>query len=71
MDMNEENKNAAEQQEEGTGMKGIIEEVNIDEEMRSAYIDYSMSVIVSRALPDARDGLKLSLIHISEPTRPY
>ena len=56
--MNEENKNAAEQQEEGTGMKGIIEEVNIDEEMRSAYIDYSMSVIVSRALPDARDGLK-------------
>lgn len=58
MDMNEENKNAAEQQEEGTGMKGIIEEVNIDEEMRSAYIDYSMSVIVSRALPDARDGLK-------------
>ena len=58
MDMNEENKNAAEQQEEGTEMKGIIEEVNIDEEMRSAYIDYSMSVIVSRALPDARDGLK-------------
>ena len=58
MDMNGENKNAAEQQEEGTGMKGIIEEVNIDEEMRSAYIDYSMSVIVSRALPDARDGLK-------------
>lgn len=58
MDMNEENKNAAEQQEEGIGMKGIIEEVNIDEEMRSAYIDYSMSVIVSRALPDARDGLK-------------
>lgn len=58
MDMNEENKNAAEQQEEGIEMKGIIEEVNIDEEMRSAYIDYSMSVIVSRALPDARDGLK-------------
>ena len=58
MDMNEENKNASEQQEEGTEMKGIIEEVNIDEEMRSAYIDYSMSVIVSRALPDARDGLK-------------
>lgn len=37
---------------------GIIEQVNIDQEMRSAYIDYSMSVIVSRALPDARDGLK-------------
>ena len=37
---------------------GRIEQVNIDHEMRSAYIDYSMSVIVSRALPDARDGLK-------------
>ncbi len=32
--------------------------ISIDEEMRSAYIDYSMSVIVSRALPDVRDGLK-------------
>lgn len=58
MDNMEENKNSVEPQEEGTEMKGIIEEVNIDEEMRSAYIDYSMSVIVSRALPDARDGLK-------------
>lgn len=37
---------------------GRIEQVNIEQEMRSAYIDYSMSVIVSRALPDARDGLK-------------
>ena len=37
---------------------GIIEPVEIDREMRSAYIDYSMSVIVSRALPDVRDGLK-------------
>jgi len=37
---------------------GIIEKVNIEEEMKSAYIDYSMSVIVARALPDARDGLK-------------
>jgi DNA gyrase subunit A len=35
-----------------------IVQVNIEEEMKSAYIDYSMSVIVSRALPDARDGLK-------------
>ena len=35
-----------------------IVKVNIDKEMRSAYIDYSMSVIVSRALPDVRDGLK-------------
>ena len=41
---------------EGTG--GIIEQVEIDKEMRTAYIDYSMSVIVSRALPDVRDGLK-------------
>ncbi|MBO7622655.1 MAG: DNA gyrase subunit A, partial [Bacteroidales bacterium] len=46
-----------ETKEEGLG-GGIIEQVNIDQEMRSAYIDYSMSVIVSRALPDARDGLK-------------
>lgn len=38
--------------------QGIIEPVEIDREMRTAYIDYSMSVIVSRALPDARDGLK-------------
>ena len=37
---------------------GYIEPVEIDHEMRTAYIDYSMSVIVSRALPDARDGLK-------------
>lgn len=37
---------------------GRIEQVNIDQQMRSAYIDYSMSVIVSRALPDVRDGLK-------------
>ena len=37
---------------------GYIEPVEIDHEMRTAYIDYSMSVIVSRALPDVRDGLK-------------
>ncbi len=37
---------------------GRIVEVNITEQMKSAYIDYSMSVIVSRALPDVRDGLK-------------
>lgn len=37
---------------------GRIETVNIDKQMKSAYIDYSMSVIVSRALPDVRDGLK-------------
>ena len=37
---------------------GIVEQVEIDKEMRTAYIDYSMSVIVSRALPDVRDGMK-------------
>jgi DNA gyrase subunit A len=37
---------------------GIIQTVDIDEQMRTAYLDYAMSVIVSRALPDARDGLK-------------
>src|SRR5690242_7693787 len=37
--------------------KNVIN-VHIEEEMRGAYLDYSMSVIVGRALPDARDGLK-------------
>ena len=37
---------------------GIIQAADIDETMRSAYLDYAMSVIVARALPDARDGLK-------------
>jgi len=37
---------------------GNIHQVDIDEQMRSAYLDYAMSVIVARALPDARDGLK-------------
>lgn len=37
---------------------GRIEQVEIDHQMKSAYIDYSMSVIVSRALPDVRDGMK-------------
>jgi DNA gyrase subunit A len=37
---------------------GTIESVDIDHTMRSAYLDYAMSVIVARALPDARDGLK-------------
>ncbi len=37
---------------------GTIQHVDINDEMRSAYLDYAMSVIVSRALPDARDGLK-------------
>ena len=40
------------------GLVGRVVPVNIEEQMKSAYIDYSMSVIVSRALPDVRDGLK-------------
>ena len=37
---------------------GTVQSTDIDEQMRSAYLDYAMSVIVARALPDARDGLK-------------
>ncbi len=37
---------------------GSVQSVDIDSQMRSAYLDYAMSVIVARALPDARDGLK-------------
>jgi DNA gyrase subunit A len=37
---------------------GIVQQVDIDNEMREAYLDYAMSVIVARALPDVRDGLK-------------
>jgi DNA gyrase subunit A len=37
---------------------GTVQQVDIDSQMREAYLDYAMSVIVSRALPDARDGLK-------------
>jgi DNA gyrase subunit A len=37
---------------------GLIRPIDIDDEMQQAYLDYAMSVIVSRALPDARDGLK-------------
>ncbi len=37
---------------------GLIKQINIDHEMRESYLSYAMSVIVSRALPDARDGLK-------------
>lgn len=46
--------------EEATGLppRQNIIPINIEDEMRGAYIDYSMSVIVSRALPDVRDGLK-------------
>lgn len=48
---------AEEQNLEDSGAERIIP-INIEEEMKTAYIDYSMSVIVSRALPDVRDGLK-------------
>ncbi|MGH9631094.1 MAG: hypothetical protein ACRD7E_22535, partial [Bryobacteraceae bacterium] len=41
----------------GDGNKNLIP-VNIEEEMRRSYLDYSMSVIIGRALPDIRDGLK-------------
>ncbi len=37
---------------------GVVKPINIDQEMRESYLSYAMSVIVSRALPDARDGLK-------------
>ena len=37
---------------------GLVRKVDIDQEMQQAYLDYAMSVIVARALPDARDGLK-------------
>jgi len=47
----------AEEQVPGGEIEKIIP-INIEEEMKTAYIDYSMSVIVSRALPDVRDGLK-------------
>ena len=40
------------------GGAGNVRPVAIEDEMRSAYIDYAMSVIVARALPDVRDGLK-------------
>ena len=37
---------------------GLVQKIDIDQEMQQAYLDYAMSVIVARALPDARDGLK-------------
>ena len=46
------------EEEKNAGLVGRIVPVNIEEQMKAAYIDYSMSVIVSRALPDVRDGLK-------------
>ena len=45
------------EEEKNAGLHGRIDHVNIEEQMKTAYINYSMSVIVSRALPDVRDGL--------------
>ena len=47
-----------EEVKEEAGIHGRIVPVEIDQQMKSAYIDYSMSVIVARALPDVRDGMK-------------
>lgn len=47
-----------ENNQENQSQEGRIIQINIEEEMKTAYIDYSMSVIVGRALPDVRDGLK-------------
>lgn len=44
--------------DEGSNSAGLVRTININEEMRGSYLDYAMSVIVARALPDARDGLK-------------
>src|SRR5450759_3993756 len=60
-------------------LHGRIEQIEIAEEMRSSYLDYAMSVIVGRALPDVRDGLKpvhrrvLFGMHDSgmQPNRPH
>ena len=41
-----------------TPIFGVVRPISIDDEMRGSYLDYAMSVIVARALPDARDGLK-------------
>ena len=60
-------------------LQGKIEQIEIADEMRASYLDYAMSVIVGRALPDVRDGLKpvhrrvLFGMHDSgmQPNRPY
>ncbi|MCC6178678.1 MAG: DNA gyrase subunit A [Chloroflexi bacterium] len=58
---------------------GIVKQITVEEEMRNSYLDYAMSVIISRALPDVRDGLKPSQRRILvamhdlnlSPGRPY
>ena len=54
----EDDDNAPENGGEGPNSGGATQQVSIEEEMRRSYLDYAMSVIVSRAIPDARDGLK-------------
>ncbi len=54
----EQNENGANSNNQDTGNNGNIITINIEEQMKTSYIDYSMSVIVGRALPDIRDGLK-------------
>ena len=44
--------------EDSQELTGRVIDADISEEMRTSYINYAMSVIISRALPDARDGLK-------------
>jgi len=52
------NENEYEGEREGEEERERVIEVSVEDEMKSSYIDYAMSVIVGRALPDARDGLK-------------
>lgn len=55
----ESNENTSPEEETSAGgIAGSIRTIDIDHEMRTAFLDYAMSVIVARALPDARDGLK-------------
>ncbi len=57
-EMSEEEKRETEPNQEAVAPAGTLENVSIEDEMARDYIDYSMSVIVGRALPDVRDGLK-------------
>ncbi len=56
--MSEEVENSAEKPVEAAASAAVLEDINIEDSMSRDYIDYSMSVIVGRALPDVRDGLK-------------
>ena len=52
------NNNSQEQEVKSVDLFGNIKQRDVGEEMKKSFIDYAMSVIVSRALPDVRDGLK-------------